>query len=339
MNTLVLQSGDGIDMNCYLRIIMTWVMLVSTFSARELMAQEKVLVIHPVSSICETVIKGIKRECLNELEVLSYQVDNKTTSTRDLKVEIERVNPKLVVLMDNYSITLFKEYQNEVETRSEIIPSISLLAVTIEDAIKGIPNSTGISYEIPIVSSIIQFRKAFPEHSIEKIGVVHREFMRNYVDKNRVFCSTEHIDVVNAELSNDEKNVARKIKKHLKSMIETDSVEAIWVPNDIALLNGETIKAAWRPITKKYRIPLIVGVENFVKPQINVGTFAVIPDLESLGSQAGTLILDAMDNNWILEKHTVEEPLAVYSVLNLKHATKYFSFDLKNLYNVNKVLK
>ncbi len=111
--------------------------------------------------------------------------------------EILRTSPKLIVLMDNVSISLFKRYQNTLKNKRESIPSVSLLGVTVEEAIKELSNSTGISYEIPIVSSIIQFRQVFPLRKIDKVGVVHREFMQEYVSKNKMFCATEKITIIN----------------------------------------------------------------------------------------------------------------------------------------------
>jgi putative ABC transport system substrate-binding protein len=95
----------------------------------------------------------------------------------------------------------------------------------------------------------------------------------------------------------------------------------------------------WIPCVRKYKIPIVVGVEVLVRPKLNFGTFAVLPDHVSLGIQAAEMVFDLMDNNWEINKSRVDPPLAVYKIINLQQAEKYFTVTEENLKSVDKILK
>jgi hypothetical protein len=79
-------------------------------------------------------------------------------------------------------------------------------------------------------------------------------------------------------------------------------------------------------------VPVIVGVEVLVKPELDFGTFAVIPDAMGTGVQAANLIFELMDEGWEIDGVKVYPTLSVYSVLNWKKAKQiYNSIDTKEI--------
>ena len=83
-------------------------------------------------------------------------------------------------------------------------------------------------------------------------------------------------------------------------------------------------------------MPVIVGVESLVQPEINFGTYAVIPDPEAMGEQAAGLIIDIRDQNWKSDGTVIYPAISMYSVLNFTRAA--LIVDAKNI-NMNGITK
>ena len=111
------------------------------------------------------------------------------------------------------------------------------------------------------------------------------------------------------------------------------------MPNDNVLLTGKIIKRVWRPLLKKHKIPLIVGLEVFVNPELDFGIFAVLPDHISLGNQAAEIILELKDNNWKFEKNITFPPISIKKIINYHQARIRFNIKEENFLNVDKILK
>ena len=265
-------------------------------------------------------------------------VVTKKTAISDIESEVTSKKPKLAVLMDNLAISLFKKYHSGIRDTSQVLPSVSLMGVLVANAIDGLSNATGISYEVPAVTSILSLRTVL-NRQINTVGVVHREFLENFIEVNKAFCKKERIDLIDISLPNKSRNMKYLLRKALAELIETRGIQALWVPNDNLLLQSDYIESVWVPITSQAQIPVIVGVDVFVNPQMNFGTFAVLPDHLSLGNQAAEIIYNIRENNWKVMKSKVEPPLAIYKIINYRQAKKSFGISDETLKSIDKVLK
>jgi hypothetical protein len=300
-------------------------------------ARESILVIRSSEKAFEDVVKGLTDELENNFSVYELVPDDKTTK-QNIKDKIRKISPKLVVLMDNTSINLFKEYQDNLGDTAACIPSISAMGVLIKRMIKEIRNSSGIEYEIPIVTAAINMRELL-NIPLRKIGVVHRDFMHDFIMKNREYCRQEDIEIVAYRLPENKTNYKSGIKKGLKKLFKQDKVDALWVPNDNALLKPNLIRWAWQPLIRKYKIPVIVGVETLVNPRLKFGTYAVLPDHVALGGQIAEMVYQVKENGWSFKESRVEPPISVIKVLNYKMAEKQFGISEEEINNVDKILK
>jgi hypothetical protein len=280
--------------------------------------------------------EDVYRELQGEVELKEVGVE-KTSPVSIIADAMKIYMPKVVILMDNSSIVLFRKYQQTLKEDDKIVPSIALMGVMVKAAIRDIKKASGISYEIPIVTSIVSLRSVLGI-KMKKVGVVHREFLKGFMEENAAFCKKEGIKVVNIALPNKSRNYKSLLEKALKELMKQE-VDALWVPNDNAVLHPAIIKSVWIPCVRKYKIPIVVGVEVLVRPKLNFGTFAVLPDHVSLGIQAAEMVFDLMDNNWEINKSRVDPPLAVYKIINLQQAEKYFTVTEENLKSVDKILK
>jgi len=331
MNSDYQQSGKGILRSNLHTLLCIIVVMVSIVSARDC-----ILTFRQMGKDFEDVYLGVSEELGSDFDVKEVAINKKS----DVSVITEAMNayhPKLVILMDNTTIALYKKYQATLGPDAEIIPSVSLMGVMIKDAIADLKNAAGISYEIPIVTSIVSLR-AILGLPMKKVGVVNREFLKDFLSQNREFCKREGIEIVNESLPNKSDSYRMLLKKALENLV-SKNIEALWIPNDNALLHPELIKNVWLPFVKKYRIPVVVGVEVLVTPKINLGTFAVLPDHVALGTQAAEIVYDIMDNGWKVDKMRVDPPLAVYKIINLLQAKKSFNVSDEKLKAVDKKLR
>ncbi len=111
----------------------------------------------------------------------------------------------------------------------------------------------------------------------------------------------------------------------------------IWIPNDKALLKTSIRKNIWKPFIEKHNIPVIVGVENILSAQVNLGTYAVLPDHMALALQAADLIRTIRDNQWIAPEGVVEPPISIYQAINPRRVPK--NIDRSQMENVDKIVK
>ena len=324
----------------YLRaVILVLFMIVNAWSMGSLCyAADKpsLLVIRAHSKDFQDSMEGLSGELSNDFAIHELLLSNNLT-VKDVEKKIREVSPKVVVLMDNKATSLFKAYQSQQPGSAQPIPSVSIMGVFINLSLKGIKNATGISYEVPIVTSIVSLRAAL-DRPFSKVGIVHREILKEFLETNKTYCNREGVEIVNYEIPS-EGDVSGKVKKYLKKCMKDDKVDAIWVPNDNNLLNSEMLQEVWLPFASKFKKPIIVGVEVLVNPKFNFGTFAVIPDHKSLGMQAAEKVFDIMDNNWQVESSAIDPPTSVYKVINFKQVKEWYGIGEDQLKNVDKIVK
>ena len=297
-------------------------------------ALEPLLIIMKEGEIYKKAVEGLSGELSGEFSINKLILEE-NTSEEEIITKIIRIKPKLVVLMDNKAISLFKKYQSQVMDTLHIIPSVSLMSVFVEGAISDLKNATGISFEIPVVTSVANL-KLLLTTSIRKVGAVHREFLTGFLEKNKDDCKNENIELITYPISDKKSKLKSNLRKGLKEIIKKHKIDVLWIPNDNVILHQSLIQEVWLPTQRRYRIPVIVGAKILVDPKIDLGSFAVLPDYESLGIQAAEIIYGIKDNNWNIESKSIPPPLSVYKIINLRHVKKkYFDIDMASLENID----
>ena len=294
------------------------------------------LVIRAESKDFKDSMNGLKGELESDFFIHELFYSDQLT-VEDIQKKIESVSPKIVVLMDNKSIALYKKYQTAYAAPGHEIPSVSIMGVFMNLAIKGIDNATGISYEVPVVTSIVSLRAALGK-KLSEVGIIHRDILRDFVTANKAYCSKEGVDIISYEIPSDE-NIAKNVKKCLKKLEKEHRVDAIWIPNDNSLLTPSILQDVWFPFSRKFRKPIIVGVDVLVNPKFNFGTFAVIPDHKSLGMQAAEKVFEIMENNWQVDSSAIDPPTSVYKIINFQQISDWYGIREDQVNNVDKILK
>ncbi len=299
-------------------------------------AKEPLLIIRTEGKDFEQAVQGMREELEEDFSINEMVID-KRASAYEITRKMKNVLPRVVVLMDNISISLYQKYQRQLPDSADIVPSVSLMASFIDFAIKGLKGGTGIFYEVPIVTSVVNLRSVLTSDSFDKVGVIHRNFMKQHIRTNREYCTKEGIELVSYRISG-RSNIESELKSGFKKLRKS-RVNALWVPNDSKIVNAGTLKSVWIPFAAKFKKPIIVGVEVLVTPRFQFGTFAVIPDHVRLGAQAAEIVFDIMDNDWQVGNRPIEPPRSVYKIINLKQAERLFKVDKEKLANVDKILK
>lgn len=285
--------------------------------ASVLYSQETILVLHPAGEKFQETVKGIGEGLGAEFIINDVEV------TKDSKVAtvinaVKAKTPKAVVLMDNNTIRLWKEYQQQAGDTT--IPSVSLMGIMVEKAVAGLNNATGISYEVPAVTVFVNLRSLLKQ-PLKTVGVVHRGSMDDFLTKQKEFCGPENIEIKGFRVD-DKTEAADGLRRGLDELLGTQKVDALWVLNDNFFLNAKLLKDVWLPAAARHRKPIVVGVESLIQTSLNFGVFAALPDHYALGSQAANLLLELGDNGWVASGRPVDQPLSVLKYLNMKISKK-----------------
>jgi len=257
--------------------------------------------------------KGIKDDLGDDFNLIEKVIKPEIT-LRDIENYIDTIKPKLIVLVGNTPIRLYTNYQKQNPER-QFPPSVALSALYVDRLITQVKNSLGIRHEIPAVTSLVNIR-SLVKQPVKRVGVLYRQWMKDYIELNAAFCRQEGIELVGVEIPNSIS--IQKVKYHLKHLLNKD-IDALWVVNDNALLSSRLMQNVWVPNIKQFNKPVVVGVEGLTATALNFGTFSVVPDQYALGVQGAGLIGDIMDEQmWELGKNKIYEPLSVKKLLNLK---------------------
>ncbi len=319
----------------YGRTISVLILMICCISD-DLYAKDSLLIIRLDDEALKQAVEGIRSQTGQNF-LIDEMVVNADTTGNEISRKMKDVSPKLVVLMDNAAISLYKKFQKGLPDSSKFVPSVSIMASFMDLVIRDMKNATGIFYEVPVVTSVVNLRSVMPSVPLKKIGVVHREFMEQSVKINREYCRRESIELVSIPIAGDN-NLGSDMEKAL-NRLRDQNIDALWVPNDNKIISVSLFKSVWIPFAAQFGKPIIAGVEVLVQPKFRFGTFAVIPDPFELGVQAAEIIFDIRDNNWSAEGREIEPPRSVYKIINMEQAQRLFRIDKEKLENVDKILQ
>jgi len=296
------------------RQLMLAALIVLTMPLAALAEEDKGLIFTSEGEAFREAVNGIIGDLEEDLSFVTVTL-TKDSKASDIAKQIKKHQPKVIVLIENNSVKLYGAYQ-KANPEADFPPSVALAALFVDRFLKNIKNATGIRYEIPAVTSIVNMRSVVSKE-IRKVGVVHRAWMKGMIEQNAKYCAAEGIELVSVSIPNKDSKLDQKLKSGLKSLIDK-GVDALWVINDNALLNGKMIRGAWIPVVGKAKLPVIVGIEPLLNTKLNFGSFAIVPDHYALGVQAASIIGEIMEEDWEIGDRDLEQPVSVKKIVNTK---------------------
>ena len=302
---------------------------------------DRIMIIRAEGANFQETVNGLEKELGPEFEFEERVMGagSPISTAAQLASAIVASRPRALVLMDNEAIALYGAVQGQWKDSVPFPPSISMMAIRVDKAIGKLRRAAGIFYEVPGVTILVNLR-SLVEGPVRKVGVIVRPSMMDFVRENAKWCKYENIELVPFEVAEERLDVARAVRTGVRRLRDKEKVDALWILNDNYFLSRETIGGGWLPALERFHKPVLVGVENFVSLRSRFGTFAILPDHYGLGVQAAGMILRLRDDEWEMEgPPKVEQPLAVYKVLNLEQARKSARVREATLVEVDKVLR
>ena len=258
------------------------------------------------------------------------------TAPADLAQAIARTSPACLVLMNNATVALYREYQ-ETHRDQPLPPAVVVMTLFLEEIQGNLKNTTGIAYEVPGVTAFVNLRSLI-QAPIRRVGVVYRPAFRAFVERQKALAAREQIELVGAEVGKEVDG--QGLRAALHSLLASDKVDALWLLNDNELIkNTQFLDETWRAEIAAAKVPLVVGVPNLVDPRTPLGSFAVVPDHEALGLQTANLIFELQENGWRADEHGIELPLSVKTVVDLKQLRNTFGLKEDALRHIDRALE
>jgi hypothetical protein len=297
-------------------------------------AARTILVFMPETVQTKEVWKGLSDELADNYRLVAVRID-RASDTPIIAEALKRYKPVGLVLMNNPTVKAYREYQASM-VRAVFPPAVVVMTSFLEGQASQIVSTTGVSYEIPLITVMTNLRKliSLPH---ERVGVVVREPLRAFVGKQVALARREQV-VVNQEFVSAAPN-SSELKRALRRLKSESDV--IWILNDDKLLNPKLISDGWLPgLDERPWLPTIVGAGSLVSAERSFGTFAVLPDHIALGEQAASLLLDIADADWKVEQNAlIQLPLSTTTTMDLKQVRERFSMQKDALQQVDRILE
>lgn len=293
-----------------------------------------VLVLMPGTVQAASVWDALHGELAQEFDVLTVRIERDSTLA-ELADAITANKPACLVILNNPTLRLYKQYQESQSRGSTFPPAIVVMTSFLEQSYQGVKNATGIAYEVPGVIQFVKLR-SLVARPVRRIGVAYREPFRSYIARERSLAMMEQIEIVGREMPREPDQAA--LQGALSQLLSTDKVDALWVLNDNALLSPELISSAWVPaVSGEHRIPVIVGVPSLLSKNYPVGSFAMVPDYGALGVQTANLVFDLAERGWKLQDRTVKLPISIKTLVQFEQVRQHFGLKPGGLESVEQV--
>ncbi|HKY38588.1 MAG TPA: hypothetical protein VJN18_21740 [Polyangiaceae bacterium] len=292
-----------------------------------------ILVFMPRTPQALEVWTGLRDELARDFKLVAVEVEGRDSVDVFMQA-MRRHRASAIVLMNNPTLAAYREYQALVDVK-RFPPAIVVMTSFLMRRPNAIA-STGISYEVPLITAVTNMRKLMAK-PIHRVGIVVRSNLRGFVEQQLKIAARERV-VARLEQVSATPNAA-EIKRALR--IVKQNADAVWVLNDDHLLSPRLIAEGWLPgMNERPWVPAIVGVASLVAPGTNFGTFAVLPDHTALGTQTANMILDLADNDWRLNADMdVQLPLSTVATIDLVQAEERFALRPDALQRVDRVLR
>jgi hypothetical protein len=297
-------------------------------------ARGTILVCMPETKQTAEVWTGLSDELAGEFDLVAIRVEGREAAPL-IAEGIRRHHPSALVLMNNPTLDAYRQYQH-TNANAKFPPAVVVMTSFLEGQQRNIVATTGISYEVPLITMVTNLRKLLAK-PIERVGVVLRAPFRTFVQHQADLAAREQIRLA-AEFVGQDPNPS-ELKRALRRL--KGRADAVWILNDDRLLTPRLIAEAWLPgLNERPWAPTIVGVGALVSPGQSFGTFAVLPDHTALGVQAAGLVFDIAGNDWqVPVEAEVALPLSTTTTVDLAQVRERFLLQGHALEQVDRILE
>ena len=175
--------------------------------------------------------QGIEDDLGNDFNLIEIIIEPET-SVNSIGSLINVHTPKIIVLIGNTPTRLYTKYQKQ-NPQKVFPPSMVMSALYVDRLLSQMKNAQGIRHEIPAVTSISNIR-SLVKLPIKRVGVLYRQWMREYIELNSAFCQQEGIELVAVEIPNSIS--VKNLSYHLRHLLKKN-IDALWIANDNRLIS------------------------------------------------------------------------------------------------------
>lgn len=292
-----------------------------------------VLVFMPDSPSAKEVLRGLIDELSDELAIDARFV-GAVSGPEVFAAAIEEARPRAIVLMNNPIVRGYRRYQLATPSAARI-PVVVLLTSFLRQSTVGLENYTGIHYEVPLITSLVNLRDLLAQ-PVERVGVIHRASFSEFLDEQQALAHTEGFSLVRVEVGETGVSPIRRAVERLRT---SEKVDAIWILNDNVLLEPRAVRRGWLPALRDNRTPILVNAGSLLSRTISFGTFAVLPDHRALGAQGAALLTAVAERGWRAAGIDLEYPLTVEKVLDVGFARSRLELREQRLATVDRLVE
>jgi hypothetical protein len=277
--------------------------------------EDTIVVLVPPSAAVKPMIRVLRSE-LREDFLVRVQSVTEDTTVEELGRFLEKSDPQAIVVVDNPVVALYGSWARSHQAPP---PAILTMSSFMEELRDTVPNSTGIAFEPPAVTTLSQLRRLF-NRPLRKAGVVYRRGFERFIDRESRRLAVEEIELVAVAVA--EKPGPRALFRALREL-RKEGIDVLWVSNDNVLLSPELLSDVWFPQAKKSSLPVIVGVPGLVGTLPPFGTYAAVPDVEGLGLQVVDFVYELRASNWNVESRPIQPPVSLRTYVDVGAARDF----------------
>ena len=293
----------------------------------------RLLVLMPDSPVAQQALVGLQDELGTEYS-LNVRYVSSNASPSAIGAAVAEVRPRAVVLMNNPTLRLYRRYQ-VANPNARRMPVIALLTSFLRQSAVGVDNITGVIYEVPLVTSLVNLRDLL-DQPLERVGVVHRKSFTGFLKEQQGLARAEGFRLVPIQVSG---NDANEVLRAINRLRVQDKVDTIWVLNDNGLLNRQMVRRGWLPALQSNQTPILVNAGSLLSRRVSFGTFAVLPDHRALGIQAANLLTTIAERGWRASGVDLEYPLTVEKVLDINFARQNLALREQRLATIDRLVE
>jgi hypothetical protein len=293
-----------------------------------------ILVFMPDTTQTNQVFSGLRDELGKDYRLIALRVDASSDSSV-IEAALRRHAPAGIVLMNNPTVSAYKAVQRN-HPEMTFPPAVVVMTSFLETQAAELRGTTGISYEVPLITAMTNLRRLLVLPS-ERVGVVGRAGLRDYIRRQIELCAPEKISVIAEEVS--QRPNPSELKRAIRRLKQ--QADVIWIMNDDKLLTPRLISDGWLPgLDERPWLPSIVGAASLVSARSNLGTFAVLPDHVALGAQAASMLLDIAEDDWQMQSgQRIELPLSTTTTIDLVQTNERFTLKKDALQQVDRIVQ
>jgi hypothetical protein len=198
---------------------------------------QSILVLMPETAQTRDVWSGLCDELANEFQLVRVRIDT-ANDVGVLSDAIERYRPAGLIIMNNPTVSAYRQYQRNSPNR-KFPPAVIAMTSFLETQTTQLKEVAGISYEVPLITAMTNLRRLVILRT-ERVAVIVRAPLREFVDRQIALATREKVTVTLEEVSaspnpSEIKRAIRRLKQR---------ADVIWILNDDRLLTPKLITEA-----------------------------------------------------------------------------------------------